>query len=162
MTNTIYIIALIIAGLLFLGLEFITPTFGVLAFFAVASFIGAIWLGFTISPLAGVLLIVGLLIGVPLWLLFVVRFLPKSPLSRKLFLKQAPKEPGAGIPESDKYNSLVGKIGTAETTLRPTGAVRVDGERIIASAESDMIEDGAQVKVIEASSMNIVVREVTE
>ena len=50
----------------------------------------------------------------------------------------------------------------AETTLRPSGAIRIDKKRVIATAETGFIEEGATVKIVKAVGMNVVVREVRE
>ncbi len=155
-----YIIALVAAGLVCLLLEILTPSFGILSSMAAAAFIGAIVLGFFIDSLLGMLMIAGLLILIPLYLYVVVKFLPDSPIGRHLFLRDAAGGDADGTPEAAEYRSLVGKTGVAETTLRPSGAVRIDGKRVMASAESELIQKGTQVEVIDSTGMNVIVRPV--
>jgi len=52
----------------------------------------------------------------------------------------------------------VGRTGMAETLLRPSGAIRVDGKRIIALSESGIITKGQPVKVVRAGGSNVIVR----
>jgi membrane-bound serine protease (ClpP class) len=55
---------------------------------------------------------------------------------------------------------LLGREGVAETLLRPSGAVRIDDRRIIASAESGLIEKGTAVKVVRVTGNDVVVRRI--
>ena len=160
--DLLLIIALLIAGLVLLTLEMMTPMFGLFITLGVGCLIAAVVLAFiNISPVFGVVLIVAIVILVPMYMYFVARKLPNAPLSKKLFLGRMPETPaGAGTPEAAEHESLVGKIGLAETTLRPSGAIRIEGQRVIASAESGLIEQGTTVKVIRAAGMNVVVRAV--
>lgn len=155
-----YMLASVATGLVCLLLEIVTPSFGILAGAAIAAFVSAIVLGFYIDPLLGLLMIVLAMAMIPLYLYGVVKILPKSPLGRKLFLRSAKKADGDATPEAEKYLSLVGKSGVAETTLRPSGAIRIEGKRIIASAESGLIEEGTNVEVINSTGMNVIVRPV--
>jgi membrane-bound serine protease (ClpP class) len=158
MDETIYVLLLILAGLAMFLLEILTPTFGVLAILGVGAMGGAVWLAFTISGGFGLTVLAAIVIGTPLYLVLVVRYLPRMPLTRKLFLERAASGTGAGTPKAQKYAALVGKTGTTETQLRPAGAVRVDGQRIPAVAESGVIEPGETVTVIRTVGMNVVVR----
>ena len=75
-----------------------------------------------------------------------------------MFLRRARQAGGEATPKAEKYQSLVGKTGTVETPLRPTGTIRVEGLRVDARAESDMIEKGRTVKVIKSEAMDVIVR----
>ena len=162
METTATIIILIIAAMVLFLLEIVTPFFGILAAMAVGSLVAAIWLTFTISSVAGLIFIVAVVFFIPAYLTIVVRLLPRSPLGRLLFLGKARRATGDGTPEASTYAALVGKEGVTETVLRPTGAVRVEGKRVIGSAESGMIGKGRRVRVLRASGMNIVVRQIDE
>lgn len=154
------IIAFIVAGLLFLLLEILTPMFGVLVVLSVAAFGAAVWLCFTVSQMLGIGVLLALVFVIPAYLVLLVKLVPKSPLGKRLFLGRAPERPGTAAPEATVHSSMVGKEGVAETPLRPAGAVRIDGRRTIATAESGMIEKGATVRVVRAAGTNVVVRKV--
>lgn len=155
---TLTIIVLVISGLAFLLLEIITPMFGVLVGLGLMALSGAVWLAFTVSQLMGMLMLFAMVIVIPAYLVLVVKFLPRSPLGRRMFLGKAPEATAAATPEAPRHEVLVGKEGVAETPLRPSGAIRIDGQRVIATAETDMIEPGDTVKVIRAHGSNVVVR----
>ena len=152
------IAALLLAGLVLLLLEVLTPAFGMLAAGAIAALVAAIWVCFTISPSLGMVMIVVVVVGVPTYLVYLVKVLPRTPLGRRLFLRKAPKGTGDGTPEAEELRRLIGRTGKAETALRPSGAVRIDGRRLVAVAESSMIEKDATVKVVGAGGTELIVR----
>jgi len=156
-----WIILLLLAALVFILFELLTPTFGVLAALALAALVGAVWLAFAKGAVPGVAVLVIGLFGVPLYVMALVRWLPKSRMGKSLFLSKVPDSTGAGTPTASQYAGLVGKTGTAETLLRPGGAVRVEGQRVMATAEQGVIEKGATVKVISTDGASVVVRQVS-
>jgi membrane-bound ClpP family serine protease len=163
-TELAVIVVLLVAALVLFALEIVTPTFGVLIAVGIAALGGAVWVAFTVHPTVGMIMLVVVIALIPTYLVLVVRFLPNSPLGRKLFLKAAEwkDKPGEGTPEAAEESTLVGREGVAETDLRPVGAVRIEGRRRTAVAESAMIEEGTRVKVIRYSGMNLVVRELED
>ncbi|MBN2584268.1 MAG: hypothetical protein JXL80_14495 [Planctomycetes bacterium] len=155
---------LILAGLALLAIELLTPMFGLFLGMGLASLVGAVVLTFTnVSSAAGIIVALGLLVTVPVYLYLLPRTLPKLPFTARFFLAGAPTDTtGSGTPEAEGLKALVGKTGTAETVLRPSGAVRIDGRRLVATAESGMIDAGATVQVVRSSGMNLVVRVVQQ
>lgn len=154
-------ILLIAACIMFL-LEVCTPSFGILAFLGVGTEIIAVFYGFRISPGVGFIILVSAIIGTPVYLYFMVKLLPSSPLGKKLFLKDAPDATNEATPEANELAELVGQIGTAECDLRPSGTVRVNGKRIVALAEREMIDKGQKIRIIKSGGTDVVVREVKE
>ncbi|QTD43262.1 nodulation protein NfeD [Sporosarcina sp. Te-1] len=57
---------------------------------------------------------------------------------------------------------LIGKIAVATTTLRPSGTVNLDGERIDVVSEGSYIEKGKDVMIVKVEGSRIVVREYQE
>jgi len=160
MTQTILIIlALLLAAMVLFLLEVLTPSFGVIAALGIAALAAAVWQAFTVSSLFGALLILGILLATPLYLMISVRLLPRSPIGKRMFLRKARTGEGEAAPEADELEKMIGMTGTAETILRPSGAVRIDHKRVIALAESGTIEKGSSVKVIRVSGTNLYVRE---
>ncbi|MGC9455094.1 MAG: NfeD family protein [Phycisphaerae bacterium] len=163
-TELAIILVLLIAALVMFILEIVTPTFGVLIAIGLAALAGAVFVAFTINQTFGLIMLVVTIVLIPTYLVMVVRLLPSSPLGKKLFLKAAEwkDKPGEGTPTAAEESTLIDREGVAETYLRPVGAIRIDGKRYTATAESTMIGKGARVKVIRYSGLNLVVREVTD
>ena len=153
------ILMMLIIGFLMLMFEVLTPSFGILTALALICFAVAVYFGFTISPVVGVGLIVGLVVAVPVYYFILFRYVAKTRFVRKLFLKPLPLAAGEGTPAAQEYESYVGMTGTSETQLRPSGAVRIDGRRVTALAESGLIEKGKAVKVLRVDGMSLIVQE---
>jgi len=151
-------VGLILAAMVLFALEVVTPSFGLIAALGVASLGGAICCAFVIDSTFGLVMMILLLVVMPPYIVVMVKLLPKTPLGRRLFLKSSPSGTGDAAPEHTTYQSLVGKEGEAISLLRPSGAVRVDGRRVVASAESGVIPRGAKIKVVGATGRNVVVR----
>lgn len=161
MTWTILtIVALLAAAMVLFLLEICTPSFGLLAVMGIGALAAAGWLAFGINTVFGVILCIAMVIGAPVYAASLVKLLPKTPIGRRLFLRKARDASGEGTPRTDLYESLVGRTGTAETQLRPAGVIRVDGKRIDALAEGDIIEKGETVKIVKVSGPSPVVRKV--
>ena len=155
------IIVLIIAAMILFMLEILTPVFGLLVVLAVAALGTAVWQGFVLSPALGWPLLIALVFLTPIYLIALVKYLPRTPRGGRVFLKNAKTDAnaGGGAPESGCHEALVGRNGVTETPLRPSGAIRIDQQRVIALAESGMIDKGRTVKVVRATAANVIVRE---
>jgi len=162
-TSTIaLIVVLVVAALVVTMLEILTPTFGVLVVIALGCLGTAIYFAWSLSATFGIVLLVATVVLMPVYLLFMIRWLPRTALGRALFLRRMPVEAGEGTPEAEDHDALIGKIGVAETNLRPSGAVRIDNTRVIALAESGMIDKGQQVQFVQSDGMNLIVRPVAK
>lgn len=92
----------------------------------------------------------GILIGFMLWM----RYFPQSPMARPFISTTT-------VGNSDvTHDHLVGKTGTAETDLRPSGAARIEGQRVNVTSEGQMIDKGAEIKVVSVQGFRILVRPV--
>jgi membrane-bound serine protease (ClpP class) len=152
------IVALLIAALLLFAAEVCTPMFGLLAGAALACLAGMVYLFFRIDQTLGIAVIVLLIFALPAYLWAMVKYLPQTAIGRTLQLRVQKKKAGEGIPDAGAQESLVGRTAVTETILRPSGAIRVDGKRIIATAETGFIARGATVKIIKAAGTNVIVR----
>jgi membrane-bound serine protease (ClpP class) len=152
------ILLLLVAAMVLAFLEILTPSFGLLAVGAVGTLIGAIFMGFSYASWMGYLTLAASAVLGPVYVTFLVRLLPKTPLGKRMFLSKAQDATGQGTPEADTYDKMIGKKGTAATLLRPGGMVQVDNKRLPAHAETGIIEKDTPVVVVGADSMNIIVR----
>ena len=158
MKTILPILALLVAALLLFAAEVCTPSFGVLAVTGVGCLVGMVYLCFSIDPTLGVVAIVALIFVVPAYLYVMVKYLPRTAIGRILQLRMRKAVPGEGTPQSEVELSLLGRTAVAETTLRPSGAIRIDAKRLHATAETGFIEKGAKVKVVGSVGLNLVVR----
>ena len=152
------VVAMTVAAMALVVLEFCTPSFGLLALLAIGAYGGAVYFAWTVAPTFGVIWLVVGVVGAPFYVYKLAKILPNSKLGQILFLRSARKADGEGAPRADEYEALVGAYGIAETQLRPVGAVRIDGRRIDAQAESGIIQKGQSVKVVRAAMTYVFVR----
>jgi len=156
--DVVLVIILILGGMAMILAEICTPSFGVLALVAMACFVYAVITGLAISPVLGFVLVVMLLIGLPIYMGFLIRFFPKTPLGKRLALRDRKIDIGAGVPQAGEEAGLIGAEGVTITVLRPSGTVSINEHRIVATAETGFLPAGARVKVIKTTGMNVVVR----
>lgn len=98
-------------------------------------------------------------------ILLMMRFLPNLKPVRWLILEtEVPTGPsvggavGSAAAENERPGSaLLGKTGTAETDLRPSGLAKIDDEVLDAITESEFIKRGAAIKVKAIQGTEIVV-----
>jgi membrane-bound serine protease (ClpP class) len=154
------VVALIVAAMIIIVAEICTPTFGVLAVAAIAAVGWAVYLCYTLDPGAGIAAMIVLPILMLAYTVAAVKILPKTGLGRRMGLRREAVQAGEGTPEAEGLSRYVGRVTTAETLLRPSGFVRIDGNRIVAESESGLIEKGRQVKVIRAGGTSVTVRKV--
>lgn len=94
----------------------------------------------------------------------IARFLPNIPYANRLMLAAPPErlatEPNDELPGAAVAAALLGAVGTAATTLRPSGMAQFGDQYIDVVTEGGFIASGARIQVIEVEGTRIVVREV--
>lgn len=163
-------IALFVVGVGLLLVEvFVTPGFGVFGIGGLVMVLAALLValvpnvGFAFpsdgeiaqatTTLAAALVLLGLL-AVSLG-----RVLPKSERFNRLVLA-GELSSATGYTSAETAPDLVGRRGRALTSLRPSGTVDVDGDRLDVVSESGYLDAGAEVEVVRARGSVVVVREV--
>lgn len=156
------LIAAILLGVAAFGiffLEFFLPTGGLLAVLCATSAIASIVLGFIHDPTLGMSLLALYSIAAPFMVVFGLRMAAKSRLGRRMVLSaEDPARTGSGLSEGEAALPAIGTKGEAITPLRPSGFVRIDGKRLDASAEGDLIDAGTPIEVISTRGGQIRVR----
>ncbi|MDR0554885.1 MAG: hypothetical protein LBG76_08825 [Treponema sp.] len=67
-------------------------------------------------------------------------------------------ETSSGSTQEPNYQTLLGKIGVADTTLRPSGRVEIDGEVYAAEADGLFVDAGRGVRVTRIRGNTVIVR----
>lgn len=154
-------------GLASLGLEvFVIPGFGVAGVLGIVCIVAALALSLTGLPLSVVLStsawvaplgrVLIALLSTLLGLVVALRFLPRTRAGRSLVL-QASTARAQGFVSSDESRFL-GRVGAAESDLRPVGVARFGDVRVDVISEGEYIARGRSVKVIAVEGARIVVR----
>jgi len=160
MSDAITIIVLILAAMILTVAEIFLPSLGILGVAAAVAVIWAVVYAFMIDGSVGLGVLLGVLIFFPIYVWVLIRLIPRSPLAKRIFLKQPPS--GELTAEQEVLASLVGQEGVTETPLRLSGAVRINGRRYQAMAESDHIDAGKPVRVLRFDGMDLIVKPVDE
>jgi membrane-bound serine protease (ClpP class) len=155
---------LLLVGLTLVMAEIFVPSGGVIGFLSFASIVAAIVMAFYQSgPTVGVMFLSVACVAVPAVLVAAFRFLPGTPVGRRLL----PSIPLAEevLPDREqrrRLRQLVGRVGRAKSKMLPSGAVVIDGQIIDAMSEGQPIEAEQPVRVIEVRGTMVVVRPVDE
>jgi len=160
LADILLIIVLVLAAMALIVTEICTPTFGLLGLVAIGALAWAVYICWTISEVLGIVAAIVAVVCTPIFIVIAVKIIPKTPLGRRLALRRARAVPGGGTPEAEDLQRLVGRETTAETLLRPSGTIRIDGRRLVAQSESGLIEKGAAVRIIQAAGTHVIVRKV--
>lgn len=150
MGTFISVAVMMLVALALIFAEFFIPSFGVIAATALLSAIWAIVIAFKAGTGYGYTALVSFVVLAGLDIVLAVKLLPYSPLVLKKRLEATSKASG--------LSDFVGKQGVAETALRPSGRVRVDGNLHDAMAEGRIIDRGTRVEVVRAQFGELVVR----
>jgi membrane-bound serine protease (ClpP class) len=153
----IIVVVLQLVGVGVIIAELVLPSGGLLTVLAVGALGYSLYHGFTqISVGAGLAFVAADLVMIPVAIVIGIKLLVRSPVTLRSSLSSKD-----GVASQDPlFRGLVGKEGTAETALRPSGKARIDGQRYDVVSASDFIEPGTAIRVTTVDGNRIVVRKV--
>lgn len=163
-------ILLFIIGLILLLVEiFIIPGFGVAGISGIVLIFASIFLSLLGSDpfidmravSIAIIQLSGAMLFALLGMFFLVKYLPKSTAFNKLVLAESEKA-DQGFVSYPSEKELIGKTGSAFTTLRPGGTAVIDGRRIDVVADSEYIDKDVKIKVIRVEGIKVVVTAVKD
>jgi len=161
MEPLIWAALLLLLGLTLVLLEVFVPTGGLLGFLSLTAILVGIGLAFRQNAAYGFGFLLVAAVAVPTALGFAFRFLPRTPIGRRI-LPTVPTSKDV-LPDNEERRALrglVGKLGQAKSMMLPSGAVVVEGRTIDAVSEGMPIEPGQLIRVIEVRGTRVVVRPV--
>jgi membrane-bound ClpP family serine protease len=121
----------------------------------------AIYMAYRVSPFLGFVFGVVVMAMTPVVFYWAIKIYPKTPLGKRIMLS-GPEPKSAGFArESARLAELVGKRGVAMTLLRPAGSIELDGRRIDAVSESEIIEPNTPVEVIRVNGLKVIVKAIS-
>ncbi|MBT8378089.1 MAG: nodulation protein NfeD [Ignavibacteria bacterium] len=163
-------ILLFIIGLGLILVEvFVIPGFGVAGISGIILIIASLFLAMVgedpfLDMEAVSFAIIQLSVALLMSLVFIfllAKYLPKSNIFKKFILSEEERAI-AGYTSRKDAKELLGAKGIALTTLRPAGTAKINGKRVDVVTDSEYIENGKQIEVIEVEGMRIVVREIKD
>ncbi len=149
-------------GLGLLVLEVFVPSGGIIGLLSIGFLVVGVALAFGQSTALGLKFLIAIGLLAPAAGALALYLWPRSPMAKYMFLKPPDAdELGTAADldnEAPRPEHLVGLLGLVASTLRPSGAVEIDGRRHEALAEEGMIDAGAIVRVLAVRSGRLIVR----
>lgn len=163
MDYSVYSVLLLFLSLALLLIEIFIPSGGFLGLMMLASLIGSIVCAYLAwwETSRGIwwLYIGSVVVLLPTVLVGAFALIPKTSFGRRILL-DAPRsdEITPYAKERSELHELVGSVGTAVTPHRPSGMVKIQGQRYHAETRGMMLETGDPVAVVEVRGNRLVVR----
>ncbi len=156
-----YTIGLLLVFCVLLVSEFFLPTGGMLGLTACVAAVAAIIIAFTHSTTAGLAASMVVIVAIPGILLSMIRLWPHTPIGRRMLNRR----PGQRAPDHERImpdgtpiGEWIGRIGTAQTDLLPSGMVMIEDQKLDAVSTGMPIDAGTAVIVIKTHGRKIQVR----
>ena len=158
---------LILAGAALIVLEvLVIPGFGVAG---IGGFVLIIWgfyelllpdipVGPEVEAMAAWGLIIGI-IGSVIGMILLFKLMTKTVFWQKLTSPDTQKSED-GYSSSVGWESFVGKVGIAQSDLRPSGWITSDDQKIFVVSEGDFIEKESKVKILSVDGNRVLVRKI--
>lgn len=153
-----YHIAIFILGVIFIIIEILTPTIGLLAGIGVIAILYSLILAMGGDINAIFMMAISLIVSIIIFAI-IIKKLPSSKLWKKLILTNTSSSE-QGFVSSLDYSTYLNKKGIVITELRPSGSIDIDGQLLDVVSEGSYIKKGEQVRIIKIEGMRIVVRKI--
>lgn len=155
---SLYQIAIFIVGVIFIIIEILTPTVGLLAGIGVVAIFYSLILAMGGDINAIYMMVISLVIAIIIFAI-IIKKLPSSKLWKKIILTNT-SSTEQGYVSSVDYSQYLNKEGIVLTELRPSGSVEIDGVPVDVVSEGKFISKGEKVRVVKIEGMRIIVRKI--
>lgn len=155
-------LTLLVLSIIFIGLEVLIPSAGIMAVLAIVSIVSCLVVAFQGSFELGMFMSLANVVVIPAAIMLGLRVWPHTPIGKRIFM-QRPKEEDV-LPESDAYQrqEMIGELGTAKSDLLPSGAVVIENRTYEALSEGMAINAGESIKVVAVRTNRLVVKRASE
>ena len=155
----VWAILLLVLGTALAVLEIFFPSAGILGFLSAVAVLAAVVMGFSQSAIAGTLILLGAVVGLPIVIVLGFKYWPKTAMGRRVLLMAPTSEDVLpDDPEKEFLKGLIGRVGRAKSKMLLSGVITIDGRNIDAVSESMPIEVGQAVRVVQVRGHGVVVR----
>ncbi|WP_418937024.1 NfeD family protein [Metabacillus fastidiosus] len=151
-------IILFIVGIILIIVEFFIAG-GIIGILGFGSIIMSLYIASGNFIHMTISLLIAALVSITASILIVKVFGKRMKIFKKLILRDATTTESGYVSNITRHE-LIGKTGVAITTLRPSGTVAIDDERLDVVTEGSYIATGQHVKIIKVEGSRIVVREI--
>ncbi|MEH7224511.1 nodulation protein NfeD [Bacillus sp. JJ1566] len=153
-------IILFVVGIVLILLEFVLPG-GVIGLIGLGAILTSFFLAGSSVMVIGISLLVALVATIVVSIILVKVFGKNLHAFKKIILFESTNTE-SGYVSNKNREDLIGKQGISLTTLRPSGTVMINDERIDVVTQGNYIEKNTKVEVIKTEGSRIVVREVPD
>ncbi len=159
----IWAVCLIVLGVGLAVLEVFFPSAGILGFLAACSILGGILLGFRQSAVAGIMILLVSIAGLPIALALALKYWPHTAVGRRVLLTAPTREDVMPAdPERERQRAMIGQVAEAKCDMLPAGAIVLEGRTIDAVTEGMPVDAGQRVRIVEVRGNRVVVRPVDD
>ena len=156
---TLAIIALFIAGILLVLAEFILPG-GICGVMGGVLLLVSCGLGWYEYPQYGFWITIGEFFGAAGGVALGFYLFPRLGISKRMILSTEQRAEEGWVSDVSDL-SLIGKLGTVFSPLRPAGTILIGDRRVDAVSTGELIDRDAAVRVLEVHGNRVVVEEAT-
>lgn len=146
MATWLWAVLLLLVGIALTVADVFLPSGGLLAFVAFCTIVAAVVMAFMEGSLLGMAVLAAALLGVPIVVVFALRWWPRTSMGQRVLL-EAPTSEDV-MPDSLSRRSLqvlVGRVGHAKSMMLPGGIIAVDSQTFDAISDGQPIEPGQRV-----------------
>lgn len=156
----------LVLGIGLLILEFFVPSGGLIGLLCLVALVISVWgakqAWYGSKPAYWFTYLAMLIFLIPGSVVGMIKFLQNSEYGESILLRGPSTESVTPyIEEERKLEAMVGKVGTAESELCPSGVCRIDGQRIDCLSDGMLIERGLRIKCVGHRGQYPIVRELT-
>ena len=152
------VVICVIAGIGLLILEMFMPGFGIPGVSGILLLIaGAVLVWIRAGALAGLGMIIVTVALVAIALSIALRSAANGRISRSDLILNAQEKREEGFVSAQDMGVLVGRVGEAQTVLRPSGIADFDGVRMNVVTDGVFIRQGEKVRIVRTEGSRVVV-----
>lgn len=159
MDNLTVAYILIALGLVLLVAELFVPTSGTLFLACSVCLLAGIMMTFYYGDAStGMVTLLCVFVAVPALFAVGMYYWPRTPMGRRLILREDQDATVAQMPVNLELEQLRGRYARAKSDLRPAGVAEFDGRRIDVITEGMMVTAGDWVRCVDVKAGKVVVR----
>jgi membrane-bound serine protease (ClpP class) len=126
---------------------------------SLASFVASVYIAFHIGQGVGIAFIVGIVLGMPVLIIVMLKVIPHTRVGAKLVRGGPLAQDVDATAVEGGLRDLVGRKGRTLSVCRPAGTAEINRRRYDVVSEGLAIPEDAPVEVVQVEGNRIVVRE---
>ena len=153
-------IGLLIVGFILIGIEMVLPGFSAPGISGIICLVAGVFV-LSDSVMEAAIITIAVLAVLGVLMVVILGMISKGKLKTPIVLEEEQKRTDGYLSSSD-LDYLLGKRGTAETDLRPSGIAKIDDIRFDVISAGNYITKGCLLEIIRVEGSKLVVREINK